>query len=464
MLCEHKRGQDGKVVRWKGRYVGLGDKQTYLLDYDEVWVPVARYATLRTLLAHCAAEGMTILQLDIETAFLNGEVEEEIYVRQHKGYERGDTTKVCSLVKALYGLKQAARAWHKKRDAVLAAAGFTPCDADPCLYKGASGDVVVFILIYVDDLLVAAATKTAAELAKGAITGVFKAREMGKPSFFLGLQIVRDANKGTLQVGQHKYVTTRLERLGLDKANQVRLPMGVGARLTKDGQPLIGALIKTYQELVGSLLYLATGTRPDISFALEQLTRHVAAPTMEHLEAAKTVLRYLKVTVSLGLKYGSAAPMVGYSDADYAGDLDTRRSTTGYVLTFNGAAVSWTSTSQPSVAHSTTESEYIAAATVAKEAVWLSYLIKDLTGTATPMRMRCDNQSALAVMHNPVFSPKAKQINISYHFVREKVADEQLLPEHVPTGEMAADILTKPLPVPAYTTCRTAMGLVAYTL
>ena len=200
--------------------------------------------------------------------------------------------------------------------------------------------------------------------------------------------------------------------------------MGVGARLTKDGKPLMGALIKTDQELVGSLLYLATGTRPVISFAVGQLTRHKSAPRMEHLAAAKTVLRYLKVTVSLGLTYGSAAAMVGYSDAEYAGDLDTWRSTTGYVLTFNGAAVSWTSTSQPSVAHSTTESKYIAAATVAKEAVWLSYLIKDLTGTATPMRMRCDNQSALAVMHNPVFAPKAKHINISYHFVREKVADK----------------------------------------
>jgi len=340
LLCERKRGPDGQVARWKGRYVGRGVKQTYLLDYDEVWAPVARYATLRTLLAHCAAEGMTILQLDIETAFLNGEVEEKMHVRQHKGYERGGTTKVCRLVKALYGLKQAARAWRKKLDAVLAAAGFTPCDADPCLYKDTRGDVVVFILIHVDDLLVAAATKAAAESAKVAITGVFKAREMGEPSFFFGFHIVRDANKGTLQVGQHQYVTTLLERFGLDKANPVRLPMGVGARLTKDGQPLMGALIKTYQELVGSLLYLATGTRPVISFAVGQLTRHVSAPTMEHLAAAKTVLRYLKGTASLGLTYGSAAAMVGYSDADYAGDLDTRRSTTGYVFTFNGAAVS----------------------------------------------------------------------------------------------------------------------------
>jgi len=185
---------------------------------------------------------------------------------------------------------------------------------------------------------------------------------------------------------------------------------------------------------------------------------------MEHLAAANTVLRYLKGTAWLSLTYSSAAAMVGYSDADYAGDLDTRRSTTGYVFTFNGAAVSWKSKRQPSVAHSTTESEYIAAATAAKEAVWLSRLIKDLTGTAAQMRMRCDDQSALVIMHDPVSSPKTKHIDIAYHFVREKVADKQLLLEHVPTKKMAADILTKPLPVPAYTTCRTAMRLVAYTL
>lgn len=163
---------------------------------------------------------------------------------------------------------------------------------------------MVVILIYVDDLLVAAATKAAAESAMAEITDAFKAREMGKPSVFLGFHIVQDAAKGTLQVGQHQYVATLLERFGLDKANPVRLPMGFGARLTKDGQPLMGKLIKTYQELVGSLLYLATGTRPDISVAVGQLARHVSAPTMEHLAAAKVVLRYLKGTESLGQTYG----------------------------------------------------------------------------------------------------------------------------------------------------------------
>ena len=206
---------------------------------------------------------------------------------------------------------------------------------------------MIFILIYVDDLLVAAATKAAAESAMAEITDALKAHEMGEPSVFLGFHIVRDAAKGTLQVGQHQYVATLLERFGLDKANPVRLPMGFGARLTKDGQHLMGKLIKTYQELVGSLLYLATGTRPDISVAVGQLTRHVSAPTIEHLAAAKVVLRYLKGTESLGLTYGSTEPMVGYSDADYAGDLDMRRSTAGYLFVLNCEAVSWTSKRQP---------------------------------------------------------------------------------------------------------------------
>ena len=270
---------------------------------------------------------------------------------QPEGCERGDSIKVCRLVKALYGLNLDTRAWHKILDAVLAATVFEPCDSETFLYTGARGDMVVFNFIYVDDVLVTATTKAAAESAKAATTAVVKARETGEHSFFRGLHIVRGADRGTLPVRQHQYVATLLDLFGLDKANPVRLPMGVGARLPKDGQSLTGVLLKTYHELIGSLLHLATGKRRDISFAMEQLTRHMSAPAMEHLAAAKTMLQYLKGTASLGLTYGSAAPMVAYSDADHAGDLKTRRPTTGYIFFFNGAEVSWTSKPQESVAH-----------------------------------------------------------------------------------------------------------------
>jgi len=464
ILCERKRGPEGELVGHKGRFVGRGDKQTYLVDYTDVFAPVARYATLRALLAHCAASGLILYQLDVETAFLNGEVDEEIYIRQPRGYERGDKGKVCRLVKALYGLKQAARAWHKKLDTMLGEAGFTACASDPCLYKGERDGVTVYILVYVDDLLVAGATNAAAMSAKAAITTAFKAREMGEPTFFLGLHVERDTERGTLRLGQRQYVHTILERFGLADANPVQLPMGAGDRLTNDGEPLTAELQQTYQELVGALLYLATGTRPDIAYAVGQLSRYVAAPTGQHLAAAKRVLRYLKGTATLALTYGGDKGITGYSDADYAEDVPTRRSTTGYIFTMHGAAVSWTSKRQGSVALSTTEAEYVAGAMAAREAVWVRRLLKDLTGTEEPLDMRIDNQSALALMRNDTSSQRTKHIDVAFHFVREKVADKVLVPTYIPTGEMVADMLTKALPIAAFTACREAAGLSDLTL
>jgi len=434
------------------------------VDYTDVFAPVARYATLRALLAHCAASGLILYQLDVETAFLNGEVDEEIYIRQPRGYERGDKGKVCRLENALYGLKQAARAWHKKLDTMLGEAGFTACASDPCLYKGERDGVTVCILVYVDDLLVAGATNAAAMSAKAAITTAFKAREMGEPTFFLGFHVERDTERGTLRLGQRQYVHTILERFGLADANPVQLPMGAGDRLTKDGEPLTAELQQTYQELVGALLYVATGTRPDIAYAVGQLSRYVAAPTGQHLAAAKRVLRYLKGTAMSALTYGGDKGITGYSDADYAGDVPTRRSTTGYIFTMHGAAVSWTSKRQGSVALSTTEAEYVAGATAAREAVWVRRLLKDLTGTEETLDMRIDNQSALALMRNDTSSQRTKHIDVAFHWVREKVVDKVLVPTYIPTGEMVADMLTKALPIAAFTACREAAGLSDLTL
>jgi len=464
ILFERKRGPDGELASHKGRFVGRGDKQTYMVDYTDVWAPVARYSTLRALLAYCAVGGLHVYQLDIETAFLNGEVDEEIYIRQPRGYERGDPCKVCRIVKALYGLKQAARSWHKKLDSMLEAAGFTPCSADLCLYKGERNGKTVHILIYVDDRLIVGETDAAAVSAKTAIMTAFKAREMGEPTFFLGLHIERDAASGTIKVGQRQYVHTLLERFGIEQANPVQLPMSAGTRVTKDGAPLSGELHQTYQELVGALLYLATATHPDISFAVGQLSRHVASPTTENLAAAKRVLRYLKGTSTLALTYGTATGLTGYSDADYAADTEMRRSTTGYLCNMHGAAISWTSKRQASVSLSTTEAEYVAGAMAAREAVWLRRLLSDLTGNEEPVAMCVDNQSALALMHNDVPSQRTKHIDVAFHFMREKVAAKVIDATYVPMGDMVADMLTKALSIAAFTACRKAAGLTELTL
>ena len=439
MLCERKRGADGEVARYKGRYVVRGDTQTAMVDYHEVWAPVARHATLRALLGKCAGEGLTLCQLDVETAFLNGVMEEEVYVRQPTGYERGDPNKVCKLIKALYGLKQASRAWYKKLVEALEAGGLQATGADPCLFSGKIGGDICYVLVYVDDLLLTSASPESVARAKDHVMTTFKSREMGEPSYFLGMHIERDLEAGVLRLGKRKYVLDVLARFNMTDAN-VR-----------------------YQELVGCLLYLATCTRPDISFAVARLARFVSAPTSAHWGAGKAVLRYLQGTKDLAIKYGGSSELVGYHDADYAADVDTLRSTTGAVFILNGGAVAWTSKLQKSVAMSTTEAEYVAASMAAKEAVWLQRLLGELGNPQTAVKMHCESQGAVAMMRNPVSSPRTKHIDVAHHFVREMVDAGKLTVVNVKTGEMTADVLTKALPMDGHHKCRGEMGLVPMT-
>lgn len=328
-----------------------------MVDYCEVWAPVARHATLRAVLAACAAKGLTLCQVDVETVFLDRVVEEEVYVRQPVVYERGYKGKVCRLLKALNGLKQASRAWYKKLTQALRAASMKPADADPCLFSGLFNGVLVYVLVCVDDLLVCGATDTVVEACKVVLTDVFSVRDLGKPTFFLGMHVTRDYKAGTISLGQRQYVKTILERFGLTDCNPVRLPMGAGVMMRREGTALDEAMATKYQVAVGALLYLSTCTRPDVSFAVGKLSRHVSAPTQAHWSVAKAVMRYLKGTSDWRLTYGGGEALVGYSDADYAGDVDIPLSTTGQVFLWGGAAISWASRIQATVATSTTEAE-----------------------------------------------------------------------------------------------------------
>jgi len=459
MLAERKRGADGSIDKYKGRFVVRGDKQTYLVDYTEVWAPVVRYTTLRVFLAYCTSKRMTIEQTDVATAFLNGDVEEELYIRQPVGYERGDATKVCRLRKALYGLKQAARAWYNKLKDTLEEMGFHPCPEDPCLFRRGTGLTECLIIVYVDDMLVAGATKETALGGLAAVTSRFKARELGRPSYFLGLHLVHDDKNGTLHVHQEQYVRTVLERFGMTDAKSVRLPIGVGAQLERTGEPLTGEDPALYQELVGCLNYLATATRPDIAFAVGRLSRFVSAPMVAHLAAAKVVLRYLAGTKAKGLWYQQDGALVGYSDADFAADKDTRRSTSGNVFLLQGAAVSWKSKLQGSVATSKTEAEYVSAGMAAKELVWVQRLCGYLTGEAPDAMLLCDSQSALAMMGNAVSSARTKHIDVIHHFVREKVTSGELKVQYVNTTDMTAGVLTKALGTISFNKCTDGMGM-----
>ena len=282
---------------------------------------------------------------------------------------------------------------------------------------------------------------------------------MGAADYFLGMELTLDRRARTVTVTQTKLTRELIERFGLTNAKPQSVPLTAGEKLQKDGPPLDTAK-SPYSELVGSLLYLSVCTRPDIAQAVGALARYMAAPTEQHWQAALGVVRYLAGTPTAGVTFGgSEAPLVGYCDADYAGDVDSRRSTTGYVFLIYGGAASWSSRLQPTVAASTVEAEYMSAAQAAKEALWLRKLCADLGLDASEVQIYGDNQGALRLLKHPIASQRSKHIDIMHHFVHERVAREELRYAYVPTAQMAADILTKALDAAKFKTCREMLGM-----
>ncbi|KAJ9520839.1 hypothetical protein QJQ45_014037 [Haematococcus lacustris] len=443
-----KRDAAGNIEKLKARLVAKGFYQQSGVDVGDVYAPVSKHTTLRTLLAKAAAENMEIHQLDFETAFLNGKLEpgEVIYVQQQEGFEEGSTNTVCRLQKALYGLRQAPRAWHARLCEELLRMGFKASEADPALFTLQLSTGMVYLLVYVDDCLLCTQQGDTAGLAyvKKQLSLAFKLKDLGEARWFLGMQLTRDRAEGTIKLDQHKFIQELVTAHSKSAAHSKPLPMAPAVKLVREGDAL-DTTLHHYSALVGSLLYLTCCTRPDIAFAVGALARHMSAPTKQHWLAACSVLCYLKGTADQGLLFGGVSGLQGFSDADYAGDKDTARSTTGYIFTLNGGAISWSSRLQPTVAMSTAEAEYMAASSAAKEALWLRKLMRDLQLDASCVHLGCDNQAAIQLLHNPMATSRAKHIDVHHHFVRERISRGEVAFHYCHTTSMLADILTKPL-------------------
>ena len=371
-----KRDSNGNIERFKARLVVKGFRQREGIDYDEVFAPVSKYSTLRTVLATAACQDLDLHQLDIKTAFLNGTIEEEVYVEPPTGYTLGKPTLFCKLNKALYGLKQAPRAWYITLKTELAKLHFTESKADAGLFISTDPSKPALLLTYVDDILIVTPKTTSTAALKQKLMAAFEARDLGRATFFLGMDLIQDPTAKTIKLAQSRSIKDLLTKYGMDDAKTASTPCSTSIKLTKAGKPL-DTQTHPYSALVGSLMYLSICTRPDIAQAVGALARYMAHPTIDHWTAAKIVLRYLAGTPNVGITFGAGTPgLLTFCDADYAGDIDTRRSTSGYVFILNGGAISWASRLQPNVAASTTESEYIAAAI--KEGLWLRKLFQDL--------------------------------------------------------------------------------------
>uniref|UniRef100_A0A2N9IEV6 GS catalytic domain-containing protein n=1 Tax=Fagus sylvatica TaxID=28930 RepID=A0A2N9IEV6_FAGSY len=413
-----KLKSDGSLDRYKARLVAQGFSQEYGIDYDETFAPVAKMTTVRTLIAISAIRDWDIFQMDVKNAFLNGDLSETVYMRPPPGSSIASPHMVCKLRKALYGLKQAPRAWFAKLKSVLIGAGFRQSENDYSLFISSTPQGNVFILVYVDDILITGDDSQSIINLKNVLQHSFQMKDLGSASYFLGLEISHNSHGYFLS--QQKYTQDLINLVGLTDDKQVDTPLEV---------------------------YL-TVTRPDIAHAVQLVSQFVSDPRRLHLTALHRIIRYLRSTSDLGLPYyKSALPQLqAYSDADYGGCPDTRRSTTGYCSFLGSSLLSWKSKKQPTVSKSSTEAEYRAMSAVCSEIVWLRRLLADFGMTPSiPTPLFCDNESAVKIASNPVFHERTKHIEIDCHFVREKFEQGLITLPHVSTKDQIADILTKSL-------------------
>jgi hypothetical protein len=462
----------GNITRFKARLVAQGCRQIPGIDVDEVFAPTSSFGARRALLAVAAAKDYEIHQVDIKTAFLNGELEEDVYVTQPPGFDNGNPNVVCKLKKALYGLKQAPRAWHKTLNEKLQTMGYGVCKSDAGVYvttdqHGAKS----YILVYVDDLLIISKTQQEISDCKSKLLTDFKIHDLGEVKDFLGCQIRRNRANHCLYVSCTPKIEALDEKFGVDLDGKgADTPMskdfvqtkfsvretdseGVGA-----GTPLAPG--HRYCELLGSLLYIANTTRPDISHAVGVLSRYRMSPTTSHWNEAIRVLRYLVTTRHMVLSLGEGMDvLVGWVDADYAGDLDHRYSTSGFALTVFGGTVVWGSKKQTAVATSTVEAEFMAASLAIKEAIWLKGFLEEIGFPPWSIKLFCDNQGCIANLKNPLYSKYTKHIAVSFHFAREAIGKGQVDIKYIESAKNVADILTKPLSQPVFLSHRNNLGL-----
>jgi hypothetical protein len=453
-----KYDANGNLVLYKARLVVLGYQQQYGLDFFETFAPTGSMKALRVLLALSAGKELSRRQLDIKGAFLNAELEEEIYIQLPAECGGG----LYRLQKALYGLKQAPRVWYEKLRATLQKLGFKASMADPGVFVRVASNGEILI-VHVDDLLVFGSSAEVVDRAVAEIGAIFEITITTGADFFIGMEIAQQG--GQLWLSQRRYTEVILDRFSMADSNPCSTPAEIQRLRKEDGELLDKAGQSLYMEMVGSLMYLMVGTRPDLAQAVGALARHMSAPTRVHMTAARRVFHYLAGTRTLGLCYsGQHEPeVIGYADADFAGDLDTRRSTSGGLFLINKGAVYWKSKLQPCVVLSTMEAEYLACGEAAKEALWLMKLLPDLGVSVGTLTVFNDNNAAITMLNNPFVGgegERAKHIDIKFHFVRELIHDSKVLEfQHIATRDMAADCLTKPVTAEILRRCRDLMGL-----
>jgi hypothetical protein len=461
-----KRGSYGEIVRHKARWVVKGFEQQAGIDFNQTFASVVKPMSYKAIFAIAAALDWELGQMDVKTAFLYGRIDSEIYVEQPEGccQEEGQ---VCLLEKALYGLKQAPRVWYETMAKFLQEElGLEPLDSDMSVFHTTDGRQLI-IAVYVDDLLIAGPDMEEIHGVKKILTNRFKMTDLGSCSYYLGMQVTRDRLNRTIKLSQRGYLENVLEQFGMSDCKPVATPMETSAKhmvRSEDHWMAKPEDRQRYQSAVGSLMYAMMGTRPDIAFAVSAVSRFASNPNDQHWNAVKRILRYLKGSLELQLTFsGPIKNLIGYSDSNWAGDHDTRRSTSGYIFNIGSGAISWSSKRQPTVALSSCEAEYVGQTNAIKEAIWLKQFLAqvhvDQFNSPSATIIFCDNQGAISLANNPVFHARTKHIAVHHHFGREKVQSGDVELKYTPTELQVADGLTKALDKSRFIRFREAIGV-----
>ncbi|KAL6334618.1 hypothetical protein AAG906_019470 [Vitis piasezkii] len=423
--------------RYKARLVVKGFQQKEGIDYTEIFSPVVKMPTIRLVLGMVVVEKLHLEQLDVKTTFLHGDLEEDLYIIQPKGFiVQEQENLVCKLRKSLYSLKQAPRQWYKKFDSFMHIIGFKRCEVDHCCYVKSFDNSYIILLLYVDDMPIVGSS-------------IEKINNLKKQL------IIRDKANGTLKLLQSEYVKKVLSKFNMNEAKPVSTPLGSHFKLSKEHKV-------PYASAIGNLMYAMVCTRSDIAHAVGVVIRFMSKPGKQHWEAVKWILRYLKGSLDTCLCFtGASLKLQGYVDADFAGDIDSRKSTIGFVFILGGTAISWASNLQKIVTLSTIEVEYVAATKAGKEMIWLHGFLDELGKKQEMGILHNDSQSTIFIAKNSAFHSKSKHIQTKCHFIRYFIEDKLVILEKICGSKNPADMLTKGVTIEKLKLCATSIGLLA---
>ncbi|OIW21109.1 hypothetical protein TanjilG_29361 [Lupinus angustifolius] len=432
---------------YKARLVAKGFHQQLGMDYNETFSPVVKLITIRILLTLTITFQWPLEQLDINNAFLNGLLNEKVYMQQPTCFQHSDKTLVCKLHKAIYGLKQAPKQWFEKLKGTLFSLGFTTSKCDNSLFIHFSSTYKLYVLVYVDDIIVTRSSQSHVQQLISSLNSAFALKQLGKLDYFLGIE-VKHLQDGSLHLNQSKYVKDLLERAHMHLAKSAATPMASNCKLTKHGgQSFEDPTL--YKSIVGALQY-ATITRPDIAFSVNKVCQFLSQPLQDHWTTVKRILRYLQCTNTYGIHLKPAPTLVPlfittFCDVDWATDTDDQKSISGACLFLGPNPITWWSKKQNTISRSSTEVEYRSLALATQELSWVESLLTELQLPYKTPLVLCDNLNTIAMAHNHVLHNRTKHVELDLFFVRDKIQTKTLHVKHIPSEFRTIDVLTKHL-------------------